>query len=76
MEAASFLKLFEGHPQIDNLIEKSGAPPGEKIHLQGVIGSARSIIAANLHLRTSRNLLVVLPEREEAAYFYDDLVSL
>jgi transcription-repair coupling factor (superfamily II helicase) len=76
LEAASFLKLFEGHPQIESLIEKSGAPPGEKIHLQGVIGSARSIIAAKLYLQTSRNLLVVLPEREEAAYFYDDLVSL
>lgn len=76
MEAASFLKLFEEHPLIVKLFTQCGAPPGEKIHLQGVIGSARSIIAANLLMRTARNLLVVLPEREEAAYFYDDLVSL
>jgi len=76
LEAASFLKLFEGHPQIEMLIKHCGAPPGERLHLQGIIGSARTIVAASMHLRASRNLLVILPEREEAAYFYDDLVSL
>ncbi len=76
MEAASFLALFDGHPQIEMLVKHSGAPPGERLHLQGIVGSARTIVAASLHLRASKNLLVVLPEREEAAYFYDDLVTL
>jgi transcription-repair coupling factor (superfamily II helicase) len=76
LEAASFLTLFDGHPHIEMLVKHCGAPPGERLHLQGIVGSARTIVTASLHLRASKNLLVVLPEREEAAYFYDDLVSL
>jgi transcription-repair coupling factor (superfamily II helicase) len=76
LEAASFLTLFDGHPQIEMLIKHCGAPPGERLHLQGIVGSARTIVAASLLRRASKNLLVVLPEREEAAYFYDDLVTL
>lgn len=52
------------------------APPGEKLHLHGLIGSSQSILTANVFRRSKRNLLLILPEREEAAYFYDDLVSL
>ncbi len=76
MEALSFLPLFEGHPGLREIAGLTGAPPGEKIHLQGIHGSALSILAALLFRRTRRNMVVVLPEKEDAAYFYDDLVSL
>lgn len=70
------MKLFEGHPQLEKLSAFCAAPPGEKIHLQGIIGSARTIISSRLFLKLSKSILVILPEREDAAYFYDDLVSL
>lgn len=76
MEAASFIKLFEGHPQLEKLSALCAAPPGEKIHLQGIIGSARTISTALLYLKLQKSILVILAEREDAAYFYDDLVSL
>jgi transcription-repair coupling factor (superfamily II helicase) len=76
LEAASLLQLFEGHPHFAGIAATVGAPPGEKLHLHGLIGSSQSILAANLFKYTGRTMLVVLPEREEAAYFYDDLVSL
>ncbi len=76
MEAAAFLQLFEGHPGWNRLLDHLDTPPGEKIHLQGIFGSARTILAAHLLKHSARNILVILPEREEAAYFYDDLVSL
>ena len=76
MEAANFLKLFEGHPGLSTMWKMMDAPPGEKIRLQGIFGSARSILVATLFRQSGKNILVILPEKEEAAYFYDDLVSL
>ncbi len=75
MEAATFLKLFEGHPQLKALQGACGAPPGEKIHLQGIVGSLQAIIAASLLQSCGKDILAILPDKEEAAYFYDDLVS-
>lgn len=76
MEAVSILQLFEGHPHFAGINAALDAPPGEKLHLHGLIGSSQSILTANVFRRSKRNLLLILPEREEAAYFYDDLVSL
>lgn len=76
MEALNFLKLFEGHPNLVMLADAVAAPPGEKIHLKGIYGSALTILVAHLFLKTGKSMLVTLPEREDAAYFYDDLVSL
>ena len=76
MEAASFNQLFEQHPRIEELVGKCAAPPGEKILLHGIIGSARTLIAASLFRKTGRSVFMVLPEREEAAYVFDDLNNL
>jgi transcription-repair coupling factor (superfamily II helicase) len=76
LEAARLLQLFDGHPILAGLTETVDVPPGEKIHLQGVIGSARAVFTSQLYGKLSRNILVILPEKEEAAYFYDDLISL
>lgn len=51
-------------------------PPGEKIHLQGLIGSAKTILIANLSRKSSKTFTILLNDREEAAYFYDDLNNL
>lgn len=76
MEAPAFLRLFEGHQALVTLAEAADAPPGEKIHLKGIYGSALSILVAQLFRETGKSFLIILPEREDAAYFYDDLVSL
>lgn len=76
LEAANFLKLFEGHPALAKMSELAAFPPGEKIRLNGIFGSARSILAASIFKKTGKNILLLLPEKEDAAYFYDDLVSL
>jgi len=76
LEAAQLLKLFDGHPAWVSLEETAGSPPGETVHLRGLIGSSRTIITSLLLKKTPGNILVILPEREEAAYVYDDLISL
>ena len=76
METEPFLKYFKGHNNFVEVTKKLNAPPGEKFHLQGIIGSAKTILLANLFKIAKKNLIVLLNDREEAAYFYDDLNNL
>lgn len=76
LETTSFLKYFEGHPVFAKVKQKMAAPPGEKIHLHGLIGSAKTILLSSLFQTSKKNIVVLLNDREEAAYFYDDLNNL
>lgn len=49
--------------------------PGKQIYLQGLVGSARSMAASFLAEKLTRPLIVCLDDKEEASYFYDDLVT-
>ena len=47
--------------------------PGEKIHLQGLVGSSRSILVSLLSEDIPKTFVICLNDKEEASYFYDDL---
>ncbi|MBK6283415.1 MAG: transcription-repair coupling factor [Draconibacterium sp.] len=76
MQTGQFLKYFQGQKNFKKIIEKLNTPPGEKIHLKGLIGSSKTILLANLFRKTSKTFTILLNDREEAAYFYDDLNNL
>ena len=76
METTQFLSYFKGQENLGELIKQLDAPPGEKIHLQGLIGSSKTILLANLFNSRPKSIVVLLNDREEAAYFYDDLNNL
>jgi transcription-repair coupling factor (superfamily II helicase) len=76
LEPVTFLNYFKGQKQLATLVKKLAAPPGEKIHLHGLIGSAKTILTANLYLKLRQNMVLLLNDREEAAYFFDDLNNL
>ena len=76
METEQFLKYFEGQNNFTEILEKLKAPPGEKIHTQGLIGSVKTILLSNLFQKSNKNFVVLLNDREEAAYFFDDLNNL
>ncbi|HPE76625.1 MAG TPA: transcription-repair coupling factor [Draconibacterium sp.] len=76
MQTGQFLKYFQGQKNFKKIIEKLNTPPGEKIHLKGLIGSSKTILLANLFRKTSKTFAILLNDREEAAYFYDDLNNL
>ena len=76
MQTGQFLKYFQGQKNFKKIIEKLNTPPGEKIHLKGLIGSSKTILLANLFRKASKTFAILLNDREEAAYFYDDLNNL
>jgi len=73
LETTAFLKYFEGHTGYSDVAKKVAAPPGEKIHLHGLIGSAKTILLSHLFSKSNKNFVILLNDREEAAYFFDDL---
>ena len=75
MELKKFRSLFSNHPAIDataNKLQLSEA----KIHWKGLSGSARSLFSSQLAIQVPGHKLFILHDKEEAAYFFNDLESL
>jgi len=73
VNATAFLHLFQHHPQI-KILEEALCHDEKHLHLKGLMGSATAITLAALFDKSGKQQhLVVLPEKEEAAYFYNDL---
>ena len=56
--------------QIANLIKETNT---QKLHLQGLMGSSISFVIQSLFKKTERPYLLVLDNKEEAAYYLNDL---
>lgn len=75
MELKEFRQLFEKNPTIQSVLKHVNIP-GRKFHLRGLIGSSRTILAAILSEKRTAPVVYILNDKEEAAYFYDDLINL
>lgn len=54
-------------------IASSLMPHGQKVHLGGLVGSSLSFIVHALFKKTEQPFLVILDDKEEAAYYLNDL---
>lgn len=72
MERKDFRNLFTKHDYANELCRLLNTP-GEKVHLQGLVGSTRSILVGLLTEGIQKTFVICLNDRDEAAYFYDDL---
>jgi len=72
LDRKEFRIIFSGHKHKSELRKLLNAP-GEKVHLQGLVGSARSILTCSLSESIPKTFVICLNDREEASYFYDDL---
>ncbi|NDF60245.1 MAG: hypothetical protein EB100_04120, partial [Crocinitomicaceae bacterium] len=75
MEIKQFRALFSQLPAIDataNQLQFSAS----KIHWKGVYGSSRALISSQLASQVPGHHLFVLQDKEEAAYFLNDLEGL
>ena len=67
---------YSNHPVLPQLIEFLNEDKTGKIRLQGLTGSSAAMILAGTFTKTQTTHVVIIPEKEDAAYFYNDLVSL
>ena len=82
MTKASILELFEQSPQLRKLRDTiSQSQPldsarGDRVSLKGLTGSALSFAVSNLFKAGENPFLVILNDKEEAAYYLNDLEQL
>ena len=76
LKSDQLLKYYQNHPRLNEL---SALLKGEQsaIYLKGLIGSARALTIAGIFEHSGKQQhLVVLPDKEQAAYFYNDVENL
>jgi transcription-repair coupling factor (superfamily II helicase) len=76
MKNNKILELYTVHPELADLIDSFSNSDTEKIQLTGLSGSAKALTVAAAFRKSQNTHLVILTEKEEAAYFYNDLTAL
>jgi transcription-repair coupling factor (superfamily II helicase) len=68
--------LFLSHPGTLQFLDRCGKSENARAMLDGLTGSAKALVLASVHEKLQTTHLVILPEKEDAAYFYNDLVTI
>ncbi|MFN3939435.1 MAG: transcription-repair coupling factor, partial [Chitinophagales bacterium] len=77
MDLENLISRYSGNDvRIQKIVGQIESTPGVHLHLKGVFGSAASIVTAAVYKNTAHNHLIVLNNKEDAAYFLNDLESL
>ncbi|PWA06562.1 transcription-repair coupling factor [Flavobacterium psychrotolerans] len=75
MSKANLLNTYANSPKVKQIIDCLQTPE-QKIHLNGLIGSSLSFVIQSLFTKTEKPFLVLLNDKEEAAYYLNDLEQL
>lgn len=70
-----FLNILEQAPKVKQIVS-SLQIANAKLHLKGLIGSSVSFVLEALYKQQSNPFLIILNDKEEAAYFLNDLEHL
>lgn len=76
LRADEFLSIFKADGLVRTLAEGITAPKSETIRLKGVSGSLDAVLFSAVFKSTRADHIIILHDKEEAAYFYNDLQSL
>lgn len=68
--------LYEKHPLCKQLLDVLSQWHEGAIQIEGLTGSSLSIVLSSLFKKHPSCLLVILPDKDDAAYFYNDVMSL
>ena len=77
MKENSLSQLYSGHPVLKEIAGFIGS--GENMSrctIEGLSGSSKTIVLSSIFQDMQHIHVVVISEKEEAAYFYNDLVAL
>lgn len=75
MKSSNILQYYAQHPEVQNL--SKGLSAGlNHFRLKGLIGSSRAITMAALFENLKTNFVAIIPDKESAAYFLNDLENI
>ncbi len=76
MALSQLIDLYSSHPSSQSLLKLLVSGDKCRALCTGLAGSSKSLLCASVIGQLSGIHLVILPEREDSAYFYNDLVNL
>ncbi len=76
MALTELISTYRNHPSCNKLLQLLTEKNNQKVQCSGLSGSSGSLVAAALIPQLPGVHLMILPEKEDAAYFYNDLVNL
>ena len=76
MNIRDILELYKTDERVEALAKALNAGKDTRIQLRGLVGSGDAAVAVALYFLQHPNMIFVLPDREEAAYFQADLENL
>lgn len=71
LEISELNKIISYHPTLKSNIDKLG--DNQNIYLKNLIGSSASLYLSNIINNLSNVHFIILPDKEEAAYFHNDM---
>ena len=75
MKLNEITEFYSSHPLLPSLTETINNDNKRRLLIEGLSGSSRAIVLSVIFHKSQTTHLIVLPEKEDAAYFYNDLVS-
>ena len=72
MSKTALYTIYDNSPKVKQIVA-SLQQPEQKIHLNGLIGTSLSFVVQTLFKKTEKPFLVILNDKEEAAYYLNDL---
>lgn len=75
MKSKLLHEFYQHHPLMGALMRTLGRKTIHHIHLEGLQASSASLLFSALFQRKPKRYLFILPDKDEAAYFYHDLVQ-
>jgi transcription-repair coupling factor (superfamily II helicase) len=76
MASIVFRDLYRQHPSFVRLEEFLAGESTQPVVINGLTGSTKAVVMAGALSQKPTTHVVILPEKEDAAYFYNDLISL
>ena len=75
MSKSTLLNTYDNSPKIKQIVD-SLQEVEQKIHINGLVGSSHSFVIQALFKKTEKPFLVLFNDKEEAAYYLNDLEQL
>ena len=75
MSKSKLLNTYDNAPKIKQIVD-SLKTPENKLFLQGLVGSSLSFVINSLFTKTEKPFLILFNDKEEAAYYLNDLEQL
>jgi transcription-repair coupling factor (superfamily II helicase) len=76
MKSADLIGLYTVHPNVIRMRDFFRQTADKTLHLNGLTGSSPALVLAALGQELRQSRMILLAEREEAAYFHNDLAHL